>query len=74
MVRRAMGTRDLFVGGLGVTGTGVREDRSGQTRKWEGGFDTWNADIPNRKIVQNHTLFAAFSLALSEPIVFSYIQ
>lgn len=45
-------------GDLDVTGTGVREDRSAQTRKRECGRDTWNADIPNRKMVLNHALFA----------------
>lgn len=56
----AWGQELLFVSGLGVTGTGVREDRSGQTRKRGGGRDTWNADIPNRKMVRNHTLLASY--------------
>lgn len=69
-----MGTRDLFVNGLGVTGTGVRGDRSWQTRKRGRGKDTWNADIPIRKIVQNHTLFASLSLLVLEPIITLYIR
>ena len=69
-----MGTRDLFVKGLGVTGAGIREDRSWQTRKRGRGKDTWNADIPICKIVQNHTLFASLSLLVLGPIITLYIR
>lgn len=54
----AWGQDICLFGDLDVTGTGAREDRSGQTRKRECGRDTWNADIPNRKMVLNHALFA----------------
>jgi hypothetical protein len=69
-----MGTKGFVsVGGLGGTGTGVRGDRE-LANKETGmrGMDTWNADIPNRKRVRNHTLLAS-SLSVPAGTVWSLL-